>query len=137
METLAAELVRDIETFDLDLAGKERPRRRPAAQTGRPPWRPTSSIRTSLPEMPSAQRRALSPGASHQAGLNSGVVTGSRFLDDLRQRARSASARCIGDGFNATRPNEAMDRSLRQVFLYLHELVQQLQHPCGRSSPAA
>lgn len=125
-ETLAAELVRDIETFDLDLAEKN-------ARVADLPRKPAGLMETHVvypnivPE--DAQRPASIPkpkGASHQAGLNSGVVAGSRFLDDLRQQARERQRQMHQEMAERNKANEAMDRSLRQVFLYLHELVQQL-----------
>lgn len=125
-ETLAAELVRDIESFDLDLAQSKARRqdapRRPAGLMDNrvvyPAIVPEDATRPSSVPKPK--------GSSHQAAANSGVVAGSRFLDDLRQQARERQRQLHQELAQRTLANEAIDQRLRQVFLYLHELVQQL-----------
>lgn len=124
-EALAEGLLRDIETFDLDLAER---RARSENVTVKPAGFIESGVvfPTIAPEAERPESVPRPRGAAHQARSDSGVVARSSFLGELREQARERQQQMHQEAAQRDQAHERIDRRLRQVFLYLHELVQQL-----------
>lgn len=125
-EAMAEDLLRDIDSFDLDLAERK-------LRSEERPVKPAGLIETGVvfPELApeEAERPQSVPrprGSSHQARGDSGVVARSGFLQELREQARERQQQQSQEAIERNQANELLDKRLRQVFLYLHELVQQL-----------
>ncbi len=125
-EAMADDLLRDIESFDLDLAER---RARSEEVTVKPAGLLETGIVFPTIAPDSAERPAAIPkpkGAAHQDKVDSGVAARSNFLQELRAQARERQQQDHLEATQRTQANETLDRRLRQIFLYLHELVQQL-----------
>lgn len=120
---IADELIQEIESFDIDLAEQQ------VEQGG--------GVR---PVMPDEPRRVfpsiVAEGVRHhvpepprvpeEPRLAASAFGGSPLLGTLREQARERQRQLQQELVQRTALNESIDAALRQVFDYLHELVQQL-----------
>lgn len=126
---LEASLLADIEAFDLD-AAERRARREYLANSGGGMTDPTLVFHevapTRRPAKPvEAKPREIKP-ESQPAEQESSPRIASSLLDQLRQRAEVRQREIHSALAERTSVNEAIDQSLKHLFFYLHELVQQL-----------
>lgn len=126
---LEASLLADIDTFDLD-AAERRARREYLANSGAGMTDPTlvfpEIAPTEAPAKPiDPMLREAKPEAPPAKQVTSPKVT-SGLLDQLRQRAEVRQREIHSALAERTSVNEAIDQSLKHLFFYLHEFVQQL-----------
>lgn len=119
-------LLVDIETFDLE-AAEQRAQREQSANSGAgmvdaelvfPTIVPTAKAKAPLPakSVPSPQAVAQPPIDTANGSL----------LDQLRQQAEIRQRQLHSELTERSAINETIDQSLKRIFFYLHDLVQQL-----------
>ena len=126
---LEASLLADIDAFDLD-AAERRARREYLANSGAGMTDPTLVFPEIVPTQPPAKpiegkpagAKSDSPPVKGDASLK----VSSGLLDQLRHRADVRQREIHSALAERTSLNEAIDQSLKHLFFYLHELVQQL-----------
>lgn len=126
---LEAALLADIENFDLD-AAERRARREYLANSGAgmtdptlvfPEIAPNEAVSTPQPGMLASVGPTSVPPSSPDKPAGSGSL-----LDQLRHQAELRQRENNTALAERTSTNEGIDRALKHVFFYLHELVQQL-----------
>jgi hypothetical protein len=116
-------LLIDIESFDLE-AAEQRARREQLANSG------AGMVDASLvfpTIVPTPQPAIPAKPAARQAQTLPPLDTaGSSLLDQLRQQAEIRQRQLHSEMTERTALNETIDQSLKRIFFYLHDLVQQL-----------
>lgn len=123
---LEAELLADIESFDLD-AAERRARREVLARsdnTMADSTRVFSEI-APPPNTPRAPGNLPSAPAAEMSG-SLPAPTGAGLLDQLRFQAKCQQQEKLNSEAARTATNEAIDQALKYLFFYLHDFVQQL-----------
>lgn len=126
IDALEASLMEDIEKFDLD--AMERQARLEAAKAGRGMSDPKlvfPTISTGGGERRQPGREKLATAAPANASTASAADT-TPLLDQLRRQAASKQEEEQQAVTERVTHSEAIDKALRHVFFYLHELTQQL-----------
>lgn len=129
---LEASLLADIKAFDLD-AAERRARREYLANSGDGMTDPMHVFPEIVPARPAAtpvkakpvQARPPEPPAQAKS-KEMAPDAGASLLDQLRQKAELRQREIHSAMAEHSSINEAIDQSLKRIFFYLHELVQQL-----------
>lgn len=129
LEALEASLLADIENFDID-AEERRARIEYLANTSQTLADPTLVFPeiTTTGAAGASQPLQSSPAvaSAKQETLQQLPVVNGSLLDQLREQAESQQRKKSVAQSERTLAKEAIDRTLKQAFSYLHELVQQL-----------
>lgn len=124
LEALEASLLADIASFDLDAA------QRALGSAGKP-VRPAALMESGV-TYPRIARDEAPPAAGKKADAKPtkpsvrSILKGSALLEELRKQAELRQRRQQAEEAKRTVDSADIDRRLRQVFLYLHDFVQQL-----------
>ncbi len=122
---MEADLIADIETFDLD-AAERRARREYLTNTGAG----MSDPRLVFPEIAPGGKTDLPTKLDNAAPVHPPKVEPTRepsgLLDQLRQQAALRQAELHSALAERTATNELIDQALKHLFFFLHEFVQQL-----------
>lgn len=129
---LEASLLADIEAFDLD-AAERRARREYLANSGTGMTDPMHVFPEIVPARPPATPAKATPvpsrlpePAPQTADQEKAPASGASLLDQLRHQAEVRQREIHSAMAEHSSINEAIDQSLKRIFFYLHELVQQL-----------
>lgn len=124
---MEADLIADIETFDLD-AAERRARREYLTNSGAG----MSDPRLVFPEIapptgqPEQSAKVTGAGQANPLPKVEPARETSSLLDQLRQQAALRQAEMHSALAERTAINESIDQALRHLFFFLHEFVQQL-----------
>jgi hypothetical protein len=118
LAALETSLLADIDAFDPEAARRRAAQGVPAAPAATPAPRPVAPVRSAAaPQSPAiSPPPAAAPAASAASSL----------LEQLRQQAEARQREAHAAASTQAATGTAIDRALRLVFEYLHELVQQL-----------
>ncbi|AXS81300.1 hypothetical protein [Dechloromonas sp. HYN0024] len=129
---LEASLLADIEAFDLD-AAERRARREYLANSGEGMTDPLHVFPEIVPARPAATPAKATPAQVSPAepvakteSKESPPATSGNLLDQLRQQAEQRQREIHSAMAEHSSINDAIDQSLKRIFFYLHELIQQL-----------
>lgn len=125
LEALEASLLADIASFDLDAA------QRALGSAGKP-VRPAALMESGAVFPRIGRDEAAPPAAGKKVDTKPAkpsvrsILKGSALLEELRKQAELRQRRQQAEEVKRTTDSAEIDRRLRQVFLYLHDFVQQL-----------
>ncbi|RIX48252.1 MAG: hypothetical protein D3M94_05010 [Rhodocyclales bacterium GT-UBC] len=116
-------LLIDIESFDLE-AAEQRARREQLANSGAGMVDASLVFPTIVPTPQPVTPAKPAPRPTQALPILD--QSGSSLLDQLRQQAEIRQRQLHSEMTERTAQNEIIDQSLKRVFFYLHDLVQQL-----------